>query len=69
MNMPKLGTTIPTMGMTALMPGDNLKCAANDCPSRHACYHFTRQSSGAMTWIMPINTGIDCPDFEPMEEE
>ena len=69
MTMPHLGPIVPPLGMIELIPGDNIKCLGHDCPSKEYCYHYTRPLEDHMTWIMPMNTGIDCPDFDPTEEE
>ena len=57
------------ISMTALMPDDRIKCLSIDCLSKDYCWHYVRPTEDRMTWIMPMNTGIDCPDFEPVEME
>ena len=69
MSVPKSGTISPEMGMIELMPADNIKCLGHDCPSKEYCWHYVREMEEHMTWIMPMNTGIDCYDFEPTEDE
>lgn len=58
----------PVLSMSELL-ADHLRCVSPDCNLRDICYHYTRPNEDGLIGIMPLNTGIDCPDFDPVEED